>query len=192
VLSIPAGGQHDLVLELSTHPLDDAPPRPDELWRATDFGWQDAAPPLVTGAAQRDAIFAHAVLRGLTRPGGGMVAAATTTLPERALAGRNYDYRYAWIRDQSFAGQAAALAGQYDLLDDAVAFLTARVLADGTGSRRPTPPPAGRFPNRPTWTFWSVIRAHRYGSATGSAASSNWMRSARFCSCWQRPPGTAG
>ncbi|WP_434099493.1 glycoside hydrolase family 15 protein [Streptomyces sviceus] len=29
-----------------------------------------------------------------------MVAAATTSLPERAEEGRNYDYRYVWIRDR--------------------------------------------------------------------------------------------
>ena len=40
-----------------------------------------------------------------------MVAAATTSLPEQAVEGRNYDYRYAWIRDQGYAGQAAAAAG---------------------------------------------------------------------------------
>ncbi len=37
-----------------------------------------------------------------------MVAAATMSLPERAQEGRNYDYRYAWIRDQCFTGQAVA------------------------------------------------------------------------------------
>ena len=42
---------------------------------------------------------------------GAMVAAATMGLPERAEQGRNYDYRYAWIRDQCFAGLAAAVAG---------------------------------------------------------------------------------
>ena len=51
------------------------------------------------------------VLRGMTSRAGGMVAAATTSLPERAEQGRNYDYRYAWIRDQAYAGQAAAAAG---------------------------------------------------------------------------------
>ena len=51
-----------------------------------------------------------------------MVAAATTSLPERAEQGRNYDYRYAWIRDQCFAGQAVAAAGGGDLLDSAVAL----------------------------------------------------------------------
>ena len=63
--------------------------------------------------ATRDARHAYAVLRGLTSSGGGMVAAATTSLPERAEQGRNYDYRYAWIRDQCYAGQAAAAAGAH-------------------------------------------------------------------------------
>ena len=42
----------------------------------------------------------------MTSSTGAMVAAATMSLPERADQGRNYDYRYAWIRDQCFAGQA--------------------------------------------------------------------------------------
>ena len=36
-----------------------------------------------------------------------MVAAATTALPERADRGRDWDYRYVWICDQAYAGQAA-------------------------------------------------------------------------------------
>ena len=60
-----------------------------------------------------------------------MVAAATTSLPERAEAGRNYDYRYVWIRDQCYAGQAVAAAGPHPLLDDAVRFVAARLLEHG-------------------------------------------------------------
>jgi GH15 family glucan-1,4-alpha-glucosidase len=60
-----------------------------------------------------------------------MVAAATTSLPERAEAGRNYDYRYAWIRDQCYAGQAAAVAGAPELLDSGVRFVSERVLDAG-------------------------------------------------------------
>ena len=60
-----------------------------------------------------------------------MAAAATMSLPERAEEGRNYDYRYAWIRDQCFAGQAAAAASPLPLLDDATRFVTERILADG-------------------------------------------------------------
>ena len=60
--------------------------------------------------APRDTRHSYAVLRGLTSRSGGMVAAATTSLPERAEAGRNYDYRYVWIRDQCYAGHAVAAA----------------------------------------------------------------------------------
>ncbi|MCZ7476236.1 DUF5911 domain-containing protein [Micromonospora sp. WMMC273] len=131
-LTVPAGGRHDLVLELAAGRLDQPCESPGELWRTTEHHWASVVPSLA-GPAARDATLAYAVLRGMTRPGGGMVAAATTALPERAMAGRNYDYRYAWIRDQSFAGQAAALVGSHDLLDDAVSFLTDRVLAEGDG-----------------------------------------------------------
>ena len=48
---------------------------------------------------------------GLTSSSGGMVAAATTSLPERARQGTSYDYRYSWIRDQCYAGEAALRAG---------------------------------------------------------------------------------
>jgi GH15 family glucan-1,4-alpha-glucosidase len=53
------------------------------------------------------------------------------SLPERAEEGRNYDYRYAWIRDQCYSGEAVAAAGPYPLLDRAVSFVTERLLADG-------------------------------------------------------------
>ncbi|MEU0217373.1 glycoside hydrolase family 15 protein [Streptomyces sp. NPDC006265] len=46
-------------------------------------------------------------------PAGGMVAAATTSLPERADTGSDYDYRYAWVRDQCYAGIAVAAHGPH-------------------------------------------------------------------------------
>ncbi|MGI5229975.1 glycoside hydrolase family 15 protein [Actinoallomurus sp. CA-142502] len=129
-LEVPAGGHHDLVLELGDRPLTGRRPDADRLWEATETAWRETT--LRTGTiADRDARHAVAVMRGLTSRGGGMVAAATTSLPERSGAERNYDYRYVWIRDQCYAGQAAAAAGVDELLDDAVRFVSARLLDDG-------------------------------------------------------------
>jgi len=130
-LTVPPGQSRDLVLELSEQPLPDEPADAARLWRATEERWAEAVPPLHEVVAGRDARQAQVVLRGLTSAGGGMVAAATTSLPERAEEGRNYDYRYAWIRDQVYAGRAAGVAGAFPLLDDATAFISARLHEDG-------------------------------------------------------------
>ncbi|HTU29328.1 MAG TPA: glycoside hydrolase family 15 protein [Solirubrobacteraceae bacterium] len=131
-LELAPGESRDLVLSVGA----DGPlPPADVAWRETETAWREQAPPPTVGLAARDAGQARAVLRGLTTPGGGMVAAATMSLPERAEAGRSYDYRYAWVRDQAMAGQAAARAEADDLLDDATAFLRARLLDDGPGLR---------------------------------------------------------
>lgn len=134
-LRIPAGQARDLVLEISEQPLVDAPPEADETWRATEDCWHEAVPKFGNLIASPDARHAYAVMRGLTSSSDGMVAAATTSLPERAEAGRNYDYRYAWIRDQCYAGSAVAAAGGGRLLDQAVRFVTSRLHSDGPGMR---------------------------------------------------------
>ncbi|MGH3281740.1 MAG: glycoside hydrolase family 15 protein [Trebonia sp.] len=130
-LSLPAGTSHDLVLEISDAPLPSRPADARTTWQETEAAWAAAVPDLADTLARRDAQHAYAVLRGLTSAGGGMVAAATMSLPERAEAGANYDYRYAWIRDQAYAGQAAAVTRPLPLLDDAVRFIAERILADG-------------------------------------------------------------
>jgi alpha,alpha-trehalase len=127
------GQRHDLVLELAGDDsgLPDAPPPAEGLWQATETSWDEQLPHLGESLARRDARHAYAVLRGLTSRTGGMVAAATMSLPERAHRGRGYDYRYVWLRDQCYAGQAVAADGPHGLLDDAVRFVTGQVLADG-------------------------------------------------------------
>ena len=44
-------------------------------------------------------------------PTGGLVAAATTSLPEQLGGVRNWDYRYCWLRDATFTLMALLHAG---------------------------------------------------------------------------------
>ncbi|MEO9181745.1 MAG: glycoside hydrolase family 15 protein, partial [Acidimicrobiales bacterium] len=167
-LNLQAGTHHDFVLELSDHVLTDAPHSANADWRATESAWSAAVPHFDETLAPRDAQQAYAVLRGLTSAGGGMVAAATMSLPERANAGRNYDYRYAWIRDQCYAGQAVAVNQADPLLDDAVSFITARLIVDG-----PTLKPAYRIDGSGVPSERSL--PHLKGYPGGSDKLGNWV-----------------
>jgi GH15 family glucan-1,4-alpha-glucosidase len=130
-ITVPRGQHLDLVLEISDRPLDKAAPDPGALWAATEEAWTAQDLDCANLIASRDARHAYAVLSGLTSRSGAMVAAATTSLPERLGGIRNYDYRYAWIRDQCYAGLAMAAHGADSKLAGTVRFITERLLSDG-------------------------------------------------------------
>lgn len=55
------------------------------------------------------------LLKALTyAPTGGILAAATTSLPEQLGGPRNWDYRYCWLRDATFTLQALLGTGYVD------------------------------------------------------------------------------
>jgi alpha,alpha-trehalase len=74
------------------------------------------------------------VLQALTyQPTGAIVAAATTSLPEEAGGERNWDYRYAWVRDASLTLEALWVAA---CPDEAEYFFDYMAGASATQLRR--------------------------------------------------------
>jgi GH15 family glucan-1,4-alpha-glucosidase len=95
--------------------FDPAPPHEDvaaeiagteRYWRA----WGDRC--RAKGPWQEARMSSLLVLKALTfAPSGGIVAAPTTSLPERLGGVRNWDYRYCWVRDATFTLLALIDAG---------------------------------------------------------------------------------
>lgn len=54
---------------------------------------------------------------------GAIVAALTTSIPEHAESGRNWDYRYCWLRDAYYVVQALNRLGAADLLENYLVYL---------------------------------------------------------------------
>ena len=60
---------------------------------------------------------------------GAIVAALTTSIPEHADSGRNWDYRYCWIRDAYYTVEALNRLGALDVLESYLVYL--RNIVDG-------------------------------------------------------------
>lgn len=62
-------------------------------------------------------------------PSGSVAAAATTSLPENMAGTKNYDYRFAWIRDATYALQALLQLGEQEDVHAQVSWLLRLVRA---------------------------------------------------------------
>lgn len=92
------------------------PPKPvdaEHALRDTEKFWGDWAQQCHRKTCWNEAVVRSlVVLKGLTyAPTGGLVAAATTSLPEQIGGVRNWDYRYCWLRDATFTLLAFMNAG---------------------------------------------------------------------------------
>lgn len=83
---------------------------------ATERFWRDWSASSRVAGPHRDAVQRSLItLKALTyEPTGGIVAAATTSLPEQWGGSRNWDYRYCWLRDAALTLEALLVAGYTD------------------------------------------------------------------------------
>jgi GH15 family glucan-1,4-alpha-glucosidase len=68
---------------------------------------------------------------------GAIVAAMTTSIPEAPHSGRNWDYRYCWIRDAYYTVQALNRLGALDVLENYLSYLRNIVDASRGGHIQP-------------------------------------------------------
>ncbi len=115
------GPNDQLGFSLTWNPSHWPPPRrPDPLrtLKDTERYWRKwvADANCDPGDAYRDAVVRSLLtLKALTyRPTGGIVAAATTSLPEQLGGSRNWDYRYCWLRDATMTLHALLGGGYAD------------------------------------------------------------------------------
>jgi len=99
----------------------------------SDRAWQEWCANLslvgaYDGAVRRSAL---ALKLLLFSPTGAIAAAATTALPERAGGGKNYDYRYAWVRDVCYTSKAFLRVGATEEAKAAYAWLTTTMQRHG-------------------------------------------------------------
>ena len=93
-----------------------AAPDPRTSLGDTDAWWQEWAAKCTYQGEWREAVMRSLLtLKALTyAPTGGIVAAATTSLPEWVGGVRNWDYRYCWLRDATLTLYSLMLAGYRD------------------------------------------------------------------------------
>jgi GH15 family glucan-1,4-alpha-glucosidase len=104
---------------LSYGPSHQPPPVPVEPFRAlaeTEAFWRAWSSRCTYQGRWSEAVSRSLMtLKALTyAPTGGLVAAPTTSLPERIGGARNWDYRYCWLRDATLTLLALMNAGYYD------------------------------------------------------------------------------
>ena len=176
--AVAEGERHDLVLEISRDPLPDAPRTragvgarpsgPGATRRARARGTR--SPPATSASPTRCCAADQRAPAPWSRP-------RRPRCPSGRTQGRNYDYRYAWIRDQCYAGQAVAAVG------GARRCSTPRSRSSPPGCSRTapscarrTPSTAGAVPDERPLRPARLPGRHRYASATTSTTSSSSTR----------------
>jgi GH15 family glucan-1,4-alpha-glucosidase len=91
-------------------------PRPEEAIEQCAAWWREWSQRCTYQGEWREAVVRSLItLKAMTyAPTGGLVASVTTSLPEQPGGVRNWDYRYCWLRDATFALYALMIGGYVD------------------------------------------------------------------------------
>src|SRR5262249_3743403 len=89
---------------------------PDQALRDTEAFWREWCERCRYDGQQREMLLRSLItLKAMIyAPTGGIVAAPTTSLPEKLGGSRNWDYRFCWLRDATFTLLALMNSGYYD------------------------------------------------------------------------------
>jgi GH15 family glucan-1,4-alpha-glucosidase len=112
-------GTEHIPFVLTWYPSHETPPRPVDASYAvhdTQMWWEDWSSTCTFAGEWRDPVVRSLItLKALTyQPTGGIVAAATTSLPETLGGERNWDYRYCWLRDATLTLESLMRGGFHE------------------------------------------------------------------------------
>ncbi|HXQ19607.1 MAG TPA: glycoside hydrolase family 15 protein [Acidimicrobiales bacterium] len=116
-VTLEAGQQ--MPFSLTWYRSHDMCPRPIDPWyalKSTENWWRAWSDACTFEGEYREAVVRSLIaLKALTyEPTGGIVAAATTSLPESLGGNRNWDYRYCWLRDATLTLEALMRGGYHE------------------------------------------------------------------------------
>jgi len=114
---VSAGGRIPLVMSWqASHENPQCTGEPEKLLHDTEQWWKEwSGRCTYQGPYQKQVVTSLLALKALTyAPTGGVVAAATTSLPEKIGGIRNWDYRYCWVRDATFTLYCLMMCGYSD------------------------------------------------------------------------------
>ena len=105
----------------------------DRRIEVSDDEWQAWSERIAYDAPHREVVLRSALALKLLlySPTGAIAAAPTTSLPERIGGDKNYDYRFAWVRDAGYTIKAFLAIGAQAEAKAAFTWLIARVAEHG-------------------------------------------------------------
>ena len=110
-----------------------------EFLESTDAYWRSWSRSLSLPFEWQDPVIRAAITLKLCsfEETGAIVAAATTSIPEAANSGRNWDYRYCWLRDSYFVVHALNALGATRTMEEYLNYITNIVAASEDGYLQP-------------------------------------------------------